>query len=62
MIFREDMIYPEALDAFYRATDGKSEAEIDRIQREFKEVVAVIVDREIDDSNILTSYQIKEDA
>ena len=58
MLFREDMTYPEALKTFFKATDGKPKAEIDRIQREFKNVVAVIANREIDGSNKLTSYKI----
>ena len=58
MLFSKDMTYSEALKAFFIASDGKSKAEVDRIQSEFKKVVPSIIDREVDRSNQLTSYKI----
>lgn len=58
MLFREDMTYPEALKTFFEAADGKSKAEIDQIQSEFKKIVPAIAKREINGSNQLTSYKI----
>ena len=56
MIFEENMTYPEALKVFFRATDGKSKKEIEQIQSEFKKIISVIVNREIDGSPKLTNH------
>lgn len=57
-LFHEDMTYPESLTAFFKAIDGKSDEEVARIRAEYDKIIPAIAEREIDDSNQLTSYKV----
>ena len=59
--FSEDMTYIEALTKLNTVCEGMTEEERKKLCEEYKKVISVITERELDGSPIMTSYPVGGD-
>ncbi len=59
--FSDDMTYIEALTKLNTLCEGMTKEERNKLCEEYKKVISVITDRELDGSPVMTSYPVAGD-
>ena len=58
--FRDDMTHFDAQKTLFEIAPGKSESELKKIKKEYREIVSILARRDCAESdNVLTSYPMK---